>query len=145
MTPAGRDLALVGGTVRTLADGGRVTEALLIEDGLITLAGTSREVTGRARPGTPVVDLAGRCALPGMIDAHAHLELSALAERRWLDVRALPPEAAAARVAYAAAQAGKREWIVAQGTFGQRLPSRELLDAAGGTPPGGRARVRCTS
>ncbi|HEY3766096.1 MAG TPA: amidohydrolase family protein [Gaiellales bacterium] len=130
MTPAGRDLALVGGTVRTLADGGRVTEALLIEDGLVALSGTSREVTERARPGTPVVDLAGRCALPGLIDAHAHLELSALAERRWVDVRALAPADTVARVAAAAADLAAGEWIVAQGTFGQELPGRDELDRA---------------
>jgi predicted amidohydrolase YtcJ len=132
---SGADVALVGGRVRTLDDAGTVAEAVLIEAGAVVAIGGSRDVAGRARPGTAVVDLDGRTAMPGLIDAHAHLELSALAERRWLDVRALAPDAAAARVAAAADEAGPGEWIVAQGTFGQHLPGREQLDlAAPGRP-----------
>jgi predicted amidohydrolase YtcJ len=124
------DLLLAGGRVRTLDAVGTVAEAVLVEDGRIAAVGTSRELTGRARPGTQALDLAGRTVLPGLIDAHAHLELSALAGGRWVQVRAASPEAAAARVAEAAAGPGAGEWIIAQGTFGQRLPSREQLDAA---------------
>lgn len=124
------DLLLVGGRVRTLDAAGAVAEAVLVEDGRIAAVGASGDVRARARPGTPALDLDGRTVLPGLIDAHAHLELSALAGQRWVDVRALSPDAAAARVAEAAAAAGDREWIVAQGTFGQHLPSREQLDAA---------------
>jgi predicted amidohydrolase YtcJ len=129
------DLLLLGGRVRTLDAASTVAEAVLVEDGRIAAVGASGDLRERARPGTPALDLAGRTVLPGLIDAHAHLELSALAGRRWVDVRALPPDAAAARVAEAAAHAGKGEWIVAQGTFGQHLPSRELLDAAAGSHP----------
>jgi predicted amidohydrolase YtcJ len=128
------DLLLLGGRVRTLDAADTVAEAVLVEDGLVAAVGASRDLAGRARPGTPAVDLAGRTVLPGLIDAHAHLELSALAERRWVDVRGLSPEDAAARVAEAAATAGRGEWVVAQGTFGQHLPDRELLDVAGRHP-----------
>jgi predicted amidohydrolase YtcJ len=124
------DLLLTGGRVRTLDPADTVAEAVLVEDGRIAAVGTSRELTGRARPGTPALDLGGRTVLPGLIDAHAHLELSALAGGRWLQVRAASPDAAAARVAEAAAGAAGGEWIVAQGTFGQHLPSRAQLDAA---------------
>lgn len=124
------DLLLVGGRVRSLDAAGTVAEAVLVQDGRIVAVGPSRELVGRAPAGTPAVDLAGRTVLPGLIDAHAHLELSALAERSWVDVRALDPGAAAATVAEAAAAAGRGEWIVAQGTFGQHLPSRAQLDAA---------------
>ena len=124
------DLLLTGGRVRTLDTAGIVAEAVLVEDGRIAAVGTSRDLTGRARPGTQALDLAGRTVIPGLIDAHAHLELSALAGQRWVQVRAASPEAAAARVAEAAAEPGTGEWIVAQGTFGQHLPSREQLDAA---------------
>jgi predicted amidohydrolase YtcJ len=124
------DLLFAGGRVRTLDATGSVAEAVLVEDGRIAAVGTSRDVAGRARPDTRTLDLAGRTVLPGLIDAHAHLELSALAGRRWLDVRAASPEAAAARVAEVAAQDNDDGWIVAQGTFGQHLPSRAQLDAA---------------
>jgi predicted amidohydrolase YtcJ len=125
-----RDLLLTGGRVRALDATGTVAEAVLVEDGRIAAVGTSRELAGRARPGTQTLDLAGRTVLPGLIDAHAHLELSALAGQRWVDVRATSAEAAAARIAQAAAEARGDEWIVAQGTFGQHLPGRAQLDAA---------------
>jgi predicted amidohydrolase YtcJ len=124
------DLLLTGGRVRTLDAAGTVAEAVLVEDGRVAAVGTARDLAGRARPGTQALDLAGRTALPGLIDAHAHLELSALAGQRWTEVRAASPEEAAARVAEVAAETGKDEWIVAQGTFGQHLPSREQLDTA---------------
>jgi predicted amidohydrolase YtcJ len=128
-------LALVGGRVRTLAGSGTVAEALLIEDGAIALVGSSRDVLGRAGPETPVVDLDGRTALPGLIDAHAHLELSALAEREWVDVRAVAPAVTVERIAAAAAATAAGEWIIAQGTFAQELPGRDDLDAAAPTHP----------
>jgi predicted amidohydrolase YtcJ len=128
-------LALVGGRVRTLDGPGTVAEALLIEDGTVAAVGRSRDVLARARPDTAVVDLDGRTALPGLIDAHAHLELSALAERAWVDVRAVEPAVTLERIAAAASSHAAGEWIVAQGTFGQALPGREELDRAAPANP----------
>jgi len=128
-------LALIGGRVRTLDGSGTVAEALLIEDRAVAAVGSSRDVLGRAGSGTPVVDLDGRTALPGLIDAHAHLELSALAEREWVDVRAVAPAVTIERIAAAAAATAAGEWIIAQGTFGQDLPGREELDAAAPANP----------
>jgi hypothetical protein len=126
----GGSLALVGGRVHTLDPAWTVAEAVLIEAGEVVLVGTSREVTERAGAGAAVVDLAGRTALPGLIDAHAHLELSALAEQAWVDVRSAPVEATVERVTRRAGETGPGEWVVAQGTFGQPLPTRAQLDAA---------------
>lgn len=127
---AGGSLALVGGRVRTLDAAGTVAEALLIESGAVVAVGTSREVRERAGAGTEVVDLGGRTALPGLIDAHAHLELSALAEQAWVDVRTAPVEATVERVAARSRETESGGWVVAQGTFGQPLPTRAQLDAA---------------
>jgi len=123
-------LALVGGRVRTLDGTGTVAEALLIEDGSVVAVGTSREITERAGTGIEVVDLGGRTAMPGLIDAHAHLELSALAEQAWVDVRTAPVDATVERVVQRAAETDMGGWVVAQGTFGQPLPTRGQLDAA---------------
>ena len=128
-------LALVGGRVRTLDGAGTVAEALLIEDGAVAALASSRDVLDRARAGTPVLDLDGRTALPGLIDAHAHLELSALAERAWVDVRAVEPAVAAERITAAASSRAAGDWIVAQGTFGQPLPGRQELDRAAPANP----------
>ena len=128
-------LALVGGRVRTLDGSGTVAEALLIEDGAVAAVGRSRDVLERAGRGTTVLDLDGRTAIPGLIDAHAHLELSALAERAWIDVRAVEPAMTVERIAAAASSRAAGEWIVAQGTFGQALPGRDELDRAAPANP----------
>ncbi len=105
-----------------------MAEAVLIEAGLVTAVGSDRDVLDAAPAGIAIVDLAGRTAMPGLIDAHAHLELSALADRLWLDVRTADVPTTLARVAAAAGEGGHGEWIVAQGTFGQPLPDRAELD-----------------
>ncbi|MFD6054483.1 amidohydrolase [Agromyces sp. NPDC060279] len=121
------DLALVGGTIATLHPGTPDAEALLIEHGAVRVVGTTEEVLAAARPGTPVVELDGRTVLPGLIDSHTHVEFCALS-RDWLDVRRAPRAETLARLAAAVAD-GVDGWLVAQGTYGQDLPSRDELDA----------------
>ncbi|MEA2275150.1 MAG: hypothetical protein QOC78_110 [Solirubrobacteraceae bacterium] len=121
-------LALVGGRIRTLDDRDSVVEAIAIDGGRIVALGSDADVTSALGADVPVVALRGRTVLPGLIDAHAHLELSALAEHWWLDVRGLAPGAATDRVAAAVAERGPGVWVVGQGTFGQRLPTKAELD-----------------
>jgi predicted amidohydrolase YtcJ len=125
--PSGR-VALVGGRIRTLDDRDSVVEAIAIDGGRIVALGSDSHVVAALPGDAPVVPLRGRTVLPGLIDAHAHLELSALAEHWWVDVRGLAPLDASARVAAAANERGPGAWVVAQGTFGQRLPTRDDLD-----------------
>jgi predicted amidohydrolase YtcJ len=121
-------LALVGGRIRTLDAGGSIAEAILIEHGRVVAVGTTEDVTRRARPDTTVVALDGRTVLPGFIDAHTHLELGARAEEEWVDVRFVEPAVTLERLARALPGRAAGEWVVAQGTFGQALPSREEID-----------------
>jgi predicted amidohydrolase YtcJ len=122
-------VALIGGRVRTLDSADGVAEAVLIEHGRITAIGGSERVRERTPRGVPVIDLEGRTALPGLIDAHTHLELSALADHFWVPVRFLPVDEMLARIADAVARAEPGAWIIGQGTFGQALPTRTQLDA----------------
>jgi hypothetical protein len=123
-------VALVGGRVRTLDAVDRVAEALLIEDGTITAVGASTEIRRLAGDAVEVVELDGRTVLPGMIDAHTHVELSTLADHFLVVIRELDVPTVLERVRDAARQAPAGAWIVGQGTFGQRLPARADLDAA---------------
>ncbi|WP_285705786.1 amidohydrolase family protein [Microtetraspora sp. NBRC 16547] len=83
----------------------------------------------RTPPGTEIVDLDGAVVLPGLIDAHTHVEFCALS-RDWLDVRGLSPDETLVRVRHhlETGGAGSGGWIIAQGTFGQKLPNRSELD-----------------
>lgn len=74
----GGSVAFVGGRVFT---GARYVEALLVEDGRVLAAGSRREVLHQRPTGVRTVDLAGRLAVPGLIDAHYHLTDSALKDR----------------------------------------------------------------
>ncbi len=66
----GGDLVIVGRIVTM--DEPAVAEALLIEEGLVTCAGTRDEVMAVAGEDVPVVDIGSNVAYPGFIDAHAH-------------------------------------------------------------------------
>jgi predicted amidohydrolase YtcJ len=66
------DLLLVNGKIATLDDASSVTEALAIEAGHITAAGSTDELRKLAGPATKIIDLGGRTVIPGLIDSHIH-------------------------------------------------------------------------
>lgn len=123
------DLLILGGRVHTLDPADREAEAVAVAGDRIAAVGSSADLLGLAGDGTKVVDVAGRAVLPGLIDAHTHLELSAYARHCWHDIRALGRAAILEQVAELAGADTGDEWLVLQGTFGQDLPSREELDA----------------
>ncbi|MCF2525828.1 amidohydrolase [Yinghuangia soli] len=70
MGPA--DLVLRGGRVLTLDADFRIAEAVAIRGGLVAAVGTDAEIGTWIGPGTEIVELAGRTALPGINDSHLH-------------------------------------------------------------------------
>ncbi len=71
------DIAYVGGKIHTQDDAQPLAQSLLARDGRIAAVGTTEEVLALAAPGVETVDLAGRVVIPGIVDAHCHLELTA--------------------------------------------------------------------
>ncbi len=66
------DTVLLNGRIFCgLAEG--FVEALAISDGKVLAAGPAAEIAALQGPGTKIVDLAGRGAIPGLNDAHMHL------------------------------------------------------------------------
>jgi predicted amidohydrolase YtcJ len=122
-------IALIDGRVHTMDDAGSVAEAVFIRDGRIAAVGSTAEILQVAGPDVAVERAAGRVVLPGLIDAHTHLEMLTVSKRFWLDVREQTPDVTLARISALAAERPAGQWIVAQGTFGQELPSRRELDA----------------
>jgi predicted amidohydrolase YtcJ len=66
------DLAFVGGKIRTPAHPSGFVQALAVRGGVIQALGTDEDIRDLTGPGTRVVDLRGRLALPAFGDAHVH-------------------------------------------------------------------------
>ncbi|MBX3504230.1 MAG: amidohydrolase [Parvibaculum sp.] len=67
-----------GGTIRTMNDAAPLAEAVAISGGRILAAGSEADVAARAGRDARVVDLAGRTMLPGFVDCHGHISMTAL-------------------------------------------------------------------
>lgn len=71
------DLALVNGQVITMNTINSKAEAVAVKDGKIIMVGSDEEVEGAVGEETVKLDLHGMTVLPGLIDAHNHLAISA--------------------------------------------------------------------
>jgi len=74
---ANLEFILSDAVVRTVDDRDSVASAVLVREGRIAAVGRGEEVLAAARPGTPVRGLGGKTVVPGFIDPHNHLSLSA--------------------------------------------------------------------
>jgi predicted amidohydrolase YtcJ len=134
------DTLLVGGRIWT-GTGGRgappEVEALALRAGTVLAAGSESEVRELAGPGTRVLDLQGRRAVPGLVDAHIHAVRAGLTwdqELRWGELATLAEALATVRASATAQPPGS--WIRVVGGWHPcqlaegRLPTRAELDAA---------------
>ena len=67
-----------GGTIRTMNEAIPLAEAVAVSGGRILAAGSEADVAARAGRGAKLVDLEGRTMLPGFIDCHGHISMTAL-------------------------------------------------------------------
>lgn len=129
------DLILHGGVIHTLWPDLPRCSALAAKDGRITALGDDDAVLALASPRTQIFDLAGRTAIPGINDAHNHMqELGLKLGRIGLDACSSIAEMVEL-VRAAAEQTPAGQWIVGEGwnesLFAEgRLPTRHDLDAA---------------
>jgi predicted amidohydrolase YtcJ len=72
------DLVLANGRILTLDPGRPRATALAVAGGRIAAVGADREVKGWRDRRTEVVDLGGATVVPGLVDAHAHLDREGL-------------------------------------------------------------------
>jgi predicted amidohydrolase YtcJ len=123
-------IRLSGGPVRTL-DPRRPVE------GGITLRGAQVAELGGDGDG-PAIDLAGRCVVPGLSDAHTHFATWAIGLGQVRLEGCASRDEAVARAAGAAARVPDGRWVRGLGwrdaDWGES-PSREALDAALGDAP----------
>lgn len=73
-----------GGTILTMAEDRR-TEAVFVEGNLIKTVGTFEECKKAAGDGYEIMDLKGRCMMPGFVDTHTHPMMLGMC-RIWADL-----------------------------------------------------------
>ncbi len=130
------DLILHNGNVLTVDANDRVAQALAIARGRIRKVGSDLEISSLRGPGTRLIDLKGRTATPGIIDAHNHMIYFGEQMKYRLDIR--PPKVRSKgdllRVVHEAAKTKPEgEWIYGCQGFTlmiQNSPTRWELDEA---------------
>lgn len=119
---------LTGGRIYTADRAGSWAAGVAIQGGRFAAVGTEDEVRAAAPPGTPEIDLGGRTAVPGLIDAHNHFLQTAHA-LTWADAR-YPGTGSVADlvriIAEAAAAKPAGQWIMAFGLDHAKFPAGEF-------------------
>jgi predicted amidohydrolase YtcJ len=140
------DLVLTAGTVITL-DGGRPrANAIAVRGGRIVAVGTAAQIQPLIGPATRRIDLPGATVLPGLGDAHVHVEGLGDALESIDLVGAATLEEAASRVRAGAAALPPGDWVRGRGWDqndwpDKRFPTAAALDAATGGRPAFLRRV----
>ena len=136
------DLILHRGLITSLDPANPLVNAVAIKDGKFTAVGRDKDVLPLAGPGTRVVDLKGRRALPGLIDNHLHIIRGGLnfnLELRWDGVTSLAD--AMAMLKRQVAITPPPQWVRVVGGFTahqfaeKRLPTIDELNAAAPDTP----------
>ncbi|MEV0395295.1 amidohydrolase [Polymorphospora rubra] len=153
MTGHTADLILVNGEITPVAparsgsaaagpDGPGKVSAIAVRSGRVQAIGSDDEVRRHAGAGTRVVDLGGRCVIPGLIDNHIHFVRAGLtwnAELRWERCPSLA--AGLATIAEAARTRPAGDWVLVIGGWHERQfpegrgPTREELDRVASQQP----------
>jgi hypothetical protein len=109
------DLVLRGGRVVTVDDALPEADAIAINGYRISAGGSNREIAARVGPGTRVIELEGRLAIPGFIEGHGHyMDLGR--SKTILDLRgAASWDEIVERVGEAARAARPGDWIFGHG------------------------------
>lgn len=111
-------MVLVNGRFYTLDERLPRASAMTVRDGQIVALGDDEEMRLLAAPGAEMVDLDGRCVIPGLVDAHVHFRNFSLARRRVdLDNAASLDDVLARIAAYAANEGNieKSGWLRGRG------------------------------
>src|SRR3954468_12396199 len=106
------ELILVDGHVHTLDESNPSATAVAIRDNHILAVGSDGEMQALAGSATRIEDLGGATVVPGLIDAHNHLQATGrmLREVQLFDTRAIPE--IAARIAARVQETPPGQWVV---------------------------------
>jgi predicted amidohydrolase YtcJ len=116
-------LVLRNGKIVTVDDARPEAQAIAIRGDRIAAVGSNAEIQRYVGPATQVIDLAGRLAIPGLVESHGHfmgfgqskMTLDMLDAKDWNEIVAM--------VAAAAKQAKPGEWILGRGWHQEKWAS----------------------
>ncbi|HVZ49957.1 MAG TPA: amidohydrolase [Gemmatimonadaceae bacterium] len=135
--PAARpaDLILTNGRIYTVDDAHPFVSALAVRDGRVAFVGDTRGALALRGAQTRVIDLGGRTVIPGMVDAHGHMEGLGEALATVDLVGSTSEDEVVARVAARNQNGPDGSWIAGRGwdqnRWGDtRFPTHEKLSAA---------------
>lgn len=106
------DLILTNGHVITLDAGSSEVQAVAIKGSRVMAVGTTDEIAGLAGANSRVIDVEGRAVIPGIIDAHAHMEREGLKSIRPSLTGAKSIAHILSRINEAASKTPRGEWVV---------------------------------
>ncbi|MEA3247407.1 MAG: amidohydrolase [Gemmatimonadota bacterium] len=129
------DLIVTNARVYTVDDARPVAGALAVRGGRVAFVGDARGALALRGPQTRVVDLGGRTVIPGMVDAHGHVEGLGEALATVDLVGSTSLDEVVARVVARGRGTPAGQWIVGRGwdqnRWGDtRFPTHEKLSAA---------------
>jgi len=123
------DVLLVNGHIYTMDLGRPRVSALAVVEGRVRVVGDG-ELRDLAGPETEVIDLERRCVLPGLSDAHIHLEWFALGLQQVDLTGARSLEEMLERVAERVRVVPPGEWVLGRGWDQEQWPERRFPTAA---------------
>ncbi|MFN2460198.1 MAG: amidohydrolase [Candidatus Velthaea sp.] len=137
---AAPDLIVQHAVVYTVDAARPRAEALSVRAGRIVAVGSNAAVGASAGPATTVVDARGATIVPGLIDAHMHLEGVGAAARILGVFDTATYDELLRRVAERVARPNASEWIIGRGWDqnrwpGQQFPEHARLDAVSAHHP----------
>jgi predicted amidohydrolase YtcJ len=128
-------VAVVGGDIWTMDPDHPKASAVAWRGDKVVAVGDDAQIRALVGPATRVIDLHGRSATPGLVDAHCHL-YGLGGDLEHVSVRDLGSEAeTVATMAAAAKTRAAGDWLIGRGWDqnkwpGQQFPTRARLDAA---------------
>ena len=127
------DVVFLNGRFYTVDESQPWADAVAIQDGKFVGVGTQSEVEAYVGNSTTVIDLEEKFVLPGMHDAHTHIELNGSKWTSWCNVsESATPQQFISTLKGCAARKGPDEWLVAAAyspdMFPERQATRNFLD-----------------
>ncbi|HUQ81013.1 MAG TPA: amidohydrolase [Gemmatimonadaceae bacterium] len=129
------DLIVTNARIYTVDEAHPLADAMAVRGGKVQFVGSTRAALALRGTSTRVIDLNGRTVIPGMVDAHGHVDNLGLALRTVDLTGTSSYDEVIARVTARAKTAQPGQWIIGRGwdqnDWGDtRFPTHEKLTAA---------------